>query len=367
MKSAWLVALGALVALPAWAETQAELMAAAKREGKLVWVQPVDGGTQLSDEWAADFNKRTGLNIEVKASTTGNIPQVVSRVMQEFQAGRPSSTDIFVGAENHVVMFAGAHAIEAPDWSWADNVRKARVEEGGAAVQFMSRTPGITYNAQKIKKADAPKTMAALVETPFALATTPYGANLTTYASPELWGEEKTEAWVKKLAAKIKGFINCGQETRLLTGEFDIFGPDCAVSEAIVNMKKGAPLGYVIPTDAAVKAHFYLSIPKHAEHKAAAMLFIDYLVSRPAQELMYKYNAADAEGVPGSKTREEIAALEREGIRFLDADTAFTRRNEAQANRLRGKFLGMLQAGRGGPGGAAPAGGFGGGGGGPAR
>jgi ABC-type Fe3+ transport system substrate-binding protein len=364
MKYASLVALGTLAALPAFAETEAELMAAAKREGKLVWVQPIDGGAQLSDEWAADFNKRTGLNIEIKASTTGNIPQVVSRVMQEFQAGRPSSTDIFVGAENHVVAFMNANALEVPDWSWATEVKKARVEEGGAAVQFMSRIPGLTYNAQKIKKADAPTTMAALVDTPFVLATTPYGANLVTYASPEIWGEEKTEAWVRKLAAKAKGFINCGQETRLLTGEFDVFGPDCGVSEAIVNMKKGAPLGYVIPSDAAIKAHFYVSIPKHAEHKAAAKLFINYLMSRPAQELMYKYNAADADGLPGSKTADEVATIEREGIRIKDIDVAFTRRNEAQANRVRGKFLGMLQAGRGTPSGGS---GWGGGGGGPAR
>lgn len=325
------------------AETVQSLIAAARQEGELDLITPLYGGQPEMAAWIAGFTKLYGFDPNVKNTPTTDIPAVASKVVQESQAGHAGTLDVFIGSETHLIGLTQADVLQKVDWSYALNVKPDFVQDDGRAVAIMTRLPGITYNASRVKPADVPHTLEEFVATKYSIATTPYGANLNILASPEVWGEAKTLDFVKRLSAKAAGLINCGQANRLLTGEFDMFGMDCGNNEALGAAAHGAPLKSAIMTDAAILSYLYMSIPKNAPHPASAKLWINYILSRDAQDVMYRYDFSDFNRVPGSHTARDVEAARAAGAKFIEVDYAFALRNAKDTQRLRQEFQSILQ------------------------
>lgn len=333
----------ALPVVPARAETIQSLIAGARQEGELDLVTPLYGGQPEMTAWITGFTKLYGFDPNVKNTPTTDIPAVASKVMQESKAGHAGTLDVFIGSETHLLGLTQADVLQKVDWSYAPNIKSDYVQDDGRAVAIMTRLPGITYNATKVKPADVPSTLEEFVATKYPIATTPYGANLNILASPEVWGEAKTLDFVKRLSAKAAGLINCGQANRLLTGEFDMFGMDCGNNEALGAAARGAPLKSAIMKDAAVLSYLYMSIPKNASHPASAKLWINYILSRDAQDTMYRYDFSDFHRVPGSHTAGDADKARAAGAKFIEVDYAFALRNAKDTARLRQEFQSILQ------------------------
>lgn len=319
----------------------AALVQGAKSEGTLVFVNTFEGGAPLIGRLERGFNDRYGLNVKVVNRTTSNMPTETGKLIEEFRSKRPSSVDAILGSENNVVSLIGMGAILPVDWSWSKTMGAVTTWGGGGVVPVMSRLPGITYSTERVKQ--PPKTIAEFVASNQPIATTAYGATLNAYAQPEIWGEAKARAFVKTLSAKAKGVILCGETARILSGEFDLFGPNCGISEVLVEQKKGAPLGYVIPRDAPIIASLYIAIPANTPHPNAAKLWAEYMLSREAQDILYDSEAADNHRLPGSKTAPIIHQLEGEGVKFVNIDVGFVQKHAESMQRMRGEFQRMLQ------------------------
>ncbi len=135
-----------------------------------------------------------------------------------------------------------------------------------------------------------------------------------------------------------------GAMERVVTGEFDLFALDCGSYEAHAWQQKGAPVGHVIPSDAATVNYLYMGMPRTTAHPNAARLWINFLLSREAQDLQYEYETVDHHLVPGSKTAGEIAELQAKGVRFAEIDVQFMQRQDAQdVARIRQALLRELQ------------------------
>jgi ABC-type Fe3+ transport system substrate-binding protein len=311
---------------------------AARQEGALNLVFSLEGSNQTVAGWTEGFKRLYGLNLDVRFTPGPAMAELAGRLAQEAQAGRGASTDVFIGAESHVNTLANAGALEAVDWaSWAPNVRDPRlVAPGGVAVQLATRTPGIAYNSARIAGDLVPATMQDLLKPQHRgrIASTPYAAGFPVLGSPEIWGEARTLEYVTKLADQVGGLVRCNEMDRLISGEFDALALDCGVEFRAAEAKQ-SPIGHVIPSDAAVLVYWHTAVPRHAAHPNAAKLWVNYMLSREGQDILYQSEHADHHRVPGSHVAPEIEALEGHGVKFTEIDLAFYQRTDLQMlNRL---------------------------------
>ncbi|HZS03009.1 MAG TPA: ABC transporter substrate-binding protein [Chloroflexota bacterium] len=303
--------------------------ARAERELVLLW-SGVDQPEEIR-RLADGFNHAYGLDVRVQFTPGPSMPAVGAKIAQEYQAGRPASSDVFIGSESHLTAMLEADALEPIDWaSWSLNVRDPRLlAPNGVAVKLASRAPGITYNTQRVSEAALPRTLDDLLRPEFKgrIASTPYAATFNRLASPEVWGEQRTLEYTRRLAEQVAGLMRCSELERVASGEFDLFALDCG-AEWRKFRRDGAPIGHVIPADAAVLVYWHVAVPRNAAHPNAARLWVDYLLSREAQDVLFEYELTDNHLVPGSHAAPEIEALQAQGVQFADVDVAFAQRTD---------------------------------------
>jgi ABC-type Fe3+ transport system substrate-binding protein len=320
---------------------------AARQEGALNLISSLEASHEATSRWIEGFNRLYGLNLAVRLTPGPAMPELAARLAQEAQAGRTASTDVFIGADSHVHTLNTAGALEPVDWaSWAPNVRDPRlIAPDGVAVQLGTRTPGIAYNAQHVSGDAVPTTMQDLLKPQYRgrIAATPYGAGFSQLGSPELWGEARTIEYVTKLADQVGGLIRCNELNRVVSGEFDMLALDCGV-EFRASQAKDSPIGHVIPSDAAVLTYWVAAVPRHAAHPNAAKLWINYLLSREGQDILYEAEQTDHHLVPGSHVAADIEKLQARGVKFTELDVAFYQRTDPQLlTRLSGEVQRTLR------------------------
>lgn len=310
------------------------LIAAARQEGQLnlVWSENSFGGAEGVRRWTEGFNRLYGLELATRF-TPGPAPaEVATRTIQEYQSNRPSWTDILSLGASPLASILEADVLQPSDWtSWAPNVQRADlVALDGAAVEVSMRTPGITYNTSKFTADTAPKSLADLLKPEYRgrIASTPYASGFDWLATSEFWGEARTMDYVGKLANQVAGLIRCGEMQRVASGEFDVLALDCGGFEAAKAQRRGAPLVSVIPSDLAAITYFYMSVPKNAAHPAAAKLWINYLLSREAQDVLWEFEAHDHYRLPGSHQASAIEQLQARGVQFVQVDVGFFQRHD---------------------------------------
>ena len=331
------------------AEQQA-LVEGARREGQLafVWGATTMGGREGLRRLAEGFNRHYGLQLDVQFTPGPSMPEMAQRIAQEAVAGRPASSDVLPGYAVHMAVAVAANALEPVDWqSWAENVRRAeQVVAGGAAVTFETSTPGITYNTGRLRPDEVPTSLQDLLKPQYKgrVASTPFAANFDYLASDDLWGEARTMDYLTKLADQVAGLMRCTEHERLVTGEFDLLALDCSQNNALALQAKGAPIGFTLAADAPLLLPLYVGVPRNARHPDAAKLWVDYLLSREAQDILYEENASDSHLIAGSKSAERVETLQRAGVRFTVADVDFVQRqDEAEFNRRRARAQEILQ------------------------
>jgi iron(III) transport system substrate-binding protein len=206
-----------------------------------------------------------------------------------------------------------------------------------------TRVQGIVYQSQKISGGLVPTSMQDLLKPEYKgrIGSTPYASGFVSLAATELWGEERTVGYMREFAGQLAGLLGCGEGTRIVSGEFDILALACG-DERIGGLKT-APLGFAIPSDAAMLGYWYVGVPKHAAHPNAAKLFADYMLSREAQDLWYDYLSMDHHLIAGSKIAPAIERMQAQGVAITETDVDFVLRNSASMNKARPELVRLLQ------------------------
>lgn len=314
-----------------------KIIAAARKEGKLSLVvgQGTFGGT--NERLINGFNKYYGLNIDIQFTPGPSMPRMAAKVVQEHKAGRKAVTDVITGYANHMTVLIQAGAVQPVKWaSWAPNVQSSElVSKDGAAVAFMSSTPGIAYNSNALKGKHIPRSLHDLLrpELKGRVASTPYAAGFDRLGTDYLWGQKRTLDFARKLSKQISGLIRCSEMERVVNGEFDVFGLTCSQSNALMPASKGAPIGFTLASDAPIVMYLYEAIPTTSAHPNVGKLWINYLLSKEAQEILYETAFQDLHLLEGSKTKKTVDELKNKGAKFLLVDTEFYRKHDAKALR----------------------------------
>ena len=326
------------------------LVEAARREGSLslVWGQGSMGGSEGMVRLAQGFNRQYGLNVDVQFTPGPSMPNMAARLAEEYRAGRQAATDVMLGYAQHMLILIDAGALEPEAWaSWAPNVQNPHsVEADGRVVTHQTSMAGITYNSSRLTGSAIPKTMADLLKPQYKgrIASTPYAASFDNLAVPELWGEQRTSEFLQQFADQIAGLIRCNEMDRIASGEYDALAIQCSQGEPLQWKARGAPIDFVIAADAPLILPLYLTVPKLSAHPNAAKLWINYLLSREAQDILYEANFSDAAFIPGSRTAPDIEKLQASGVQFTTVDVAFYQRNdEKDMARMLAKFQDILR------------------------
>jgi ABC-type Fe3+ transport system substrate-binding protein len=310
---------------------------AARQEGELelVWAESQSGGREAANRWTQGFNNYYGLNLPIRYTQGPSVQELAVRIVQEYQSNRPAVSDVMINTEVTALDMAQANALESVDWlSWAPNIRNAKLlAPGGVAVEFTTQTPGMTYATARLSGDAVPRTLQDLLKPEYKgrLASTPYAAYFDSLASRELWGEQRVIEYTTRLAEQITGLVRCGETERLQSGEFDILAVDCGNSNASRAQAAGAPIGQVIASDAPLIAIRYMSIPRNARHPNAAKLWVNYILSREGQDILYQTDFVDHYLVDGSKSASRMAELRATGVTFTTIDVDFVQRNDMQS------------------------------------
>ena len=310
-----------------------ELIAGARKEGRLSIVVGEGSFGGSNSPLSKGFNNYYGLNIDVRFTPGPSMPNMVATVIQQYQARRPATTDVITGYANHMTALIAADAVEKIDWaSWAPNIQKPGLTSvNGTAVPIMTSTPGIAYNTNVFKGDAIPKTFQDLLDPKLKgrVVTTPYASSFDRLATDYMWGKEKTLDFARKLSAQVGGLMRCNETDRLASGEFDVFGLTCSQSNALRPAAKGAPIGFVLASDAPIVMYLYQAVPATSAHPNAAKLWINYMLSKEAQKIVYDLDFQDLHLLEGSRTGQLVDELEAKGVKFLVVDTEFYRNNSA--------------------------------------
>jgi len=321
---------------PAGGDTSQSLIDGARKEGQLtlVWGENALGGSAGIPKIAAGFNKHYGLNTKVQFTPGPNFQEMGAKVTQEYQTQRPATSDILYVSDSALVQPIQAGALFNEPWtSWASNIKPDSVAPNGVAVVVQTYVAGITYNTKKVMGDAIPKSMQDLLKPQYKghIATTVYASSFDRLATPGMWGKQATLDYAQKFSGQIGGLIRCPEaQTKVIDGEFDLFAIDCNQSNAMRAQSQGQPLGYVIPSDAAILSDVYIAVPKNASHPNTAKLWVDYLLSREAQDIVYSVDFVDSYRLPGSKSGQLIDKYKAQGVKFLLSNVQFYQDNNMQ-------------------------------------
>jgi ABC-type Fe3+ transport system substrate-binding protein len=325
------------------------LVDGARQEGSLslVWGEGTVGGTQGTRRLAERFNQHYGLNLDVRFTPGPNMPNMAAKVAEEYAAGRPASSDLYLGYGGYIVTLLNADALLPVDWAgWAANVQDPRfVDGGGRAVAVQTSLHGITYNTNRVRPDEVPRSLQDLLKPQYKgrIASTPYAAGFDRLPIPEFWGEQRTMEYMTRFAEQLAGLIRCNEIERVASGEFEILALDCGQGQSLTAKANGAPTGFTMATDAPFAQIMYLAVPRNAAHPNAAKLWINYMLSREAQDIVYELHFADLHWLPGSKSATDIASFAGPGVAPVEFGVDFyLKHDESELDRPRAEIQRLL-------------------------
>jgi len=306
-----------------WSPAMQTVIQEANKEGKLKfsWGEGTLGGTKRMSVYENALNKMFGSNIKIGFTPGPSMPAIGSQLATELAAGQTAVTDIYIGSESYLVPLVNRKIFHPVEWTklLPGRITAQMVEGDNQSLRVYSGLPGTPYNKTRVPKNEIPKTLKDFLK-PFwkgKLASTPYVTGLNLLAAKELWGRDVALDYVKQFSKQVAGLIRCNEMERVVTGEFLSLVMDCNGARTFELQTQGAPLEHVIPSDAAMVRHFYLSIPKNAEHPNAAKLFSTFMLTKEAQKLLWESDFSDLYMFPESQLGQKVRALEKRGVKFF--------------------------------------------------
>ncbi len=330
-----------LLSADGFAQTRAQLLDGAKKEGQLIlsWGTGTMGGIEGAALLEKAFNKTYGLNIDFKFTPGPAMPQFASRIIQEAKAGQPSSTDMFVGSENHVARMA----LKSVEWTKTFNhITAPMVDFDNKVLIVTSRTPGFTYNSKMVVGKDIPQRVEDVLNPKWKgkIASTPYAASFDRLSM--IWGEEKTTAFLEKFVKQVSGLIRCGEDDRIAAGEFAMLVFNCDLAAPQEAKDKGAPVDGQVFRDAGILSYWYVTVPSNARNPNAATLLAAFLLSKDGQDILYKTDRSSSHLVKGTQMNQFVAEQEKRGVKFTAYSVSEVFKNAEEHSRIRQKFQKIL-------------------------
>ncbi len=220
-------------------------------------------------------------------------PQQLQKLMAESRADHMVA-DVVESTGLEVPMRAAD--VDQPFWSpqieaYPEKLRDPQHYWAPTRVSYL----GACYNTNLIKPADLPKSFQGFLDPKWkgkmVWSGTTMGNLLFITGVRNFMGEDKAYAYLQKLAQQNIATIPSANRVtvdRVMAGEYAMC-LDAFLHHPIISARKGAPVAS-LPLDPVITVVSSVMWPKTPPHPYAAMLFIDYLLSKEGQQ---KLQSAD--------------------------------------------------------------------------
>jgi ABC-type Fe3+ transport system substrate-binding protein len=304
----------------------AKIVAGAKQEGKLL-VRSTPASTLAGPEAQAAAQRGIkamfGVDIPIEWSPGAAYGPLAAQLFQEMQAGTPASTDVLALTPAQVVPYLDKGFFRAIDWTAAmPSLPPALVEAQGKALRVNLSLPNILYNPKTAPWVAGIESSADLLKPELTgkFVTTPFLGGFDALLADDVWGVDKTTAYIKQFAGQIAGFASCGSVDRIASGELAALVLDCGGGWPNNIKFRGKDLiATKIVSDIAELRYSYITIPTHAAHPDAAILYSLYLTSPDGQRnVMADYNGLDLGLYTDSYAKKLVEGERAKGVKFVD-------------------------------------------------
>ena len=274
----------------AWTQSDPKLIEAAKKEGKLVWYTStnVTESKPLLDDFEKLYPFIKGEIFRASGEKTLN------RIMTESRAGR-WDFDVVTISEVDALMDAKLLApYKSPE---ARNFIADFKDPDGYWTAIYANYMTIGYNPKLLSDNDAPKSWEDLLDSKWKGKLAMDQEEYTWYATlKKSWGKEKTQKYMRALAKQNlewrKGHTLITQ--MMAAGEFPL---SIVYAHRAEGMKqKGAPVEWVSTVNPIVVTLNSAGLSPKPAHPNVARLFIDFVLSKPAQQRLRSLARIPARG-----------------------------------------------------------------------
>jgi ABC-type Fe3+ transport system substrate-binding protein len=315
-----------------WSPALQKIIAAARDEGKLTMSTAVNvaGGADGTKAVQAGVAKMFGVTLDASWAPAPSFGPMVAKLLQEFQAGVPASSDIDFAAAPHLGPYIDGDLFRKVPWHdlWPERIAPTAFERE-RSLRFETFLPGILYNVKAAPWARDIQVIGDVLKPEYKgkFATTPYLSGFDALVAQSAWGKEKTTKFITALAGQISGVMACSGTDRIASGEVPALVVDCSGSSPNIARYRGI-LDTKVPRDIAMRRYVYISIPSNAAHPNAAVLAALYLVSPAGQhDVAFTFDGIDDDDYPETWAHQRVAALHQEGAKFLDVDIGWWKTN----------------------------------------
>lgn len=214
-------------------------------------------------------------------------PQQLQKLTAESRSGHMVA-DVVESTGLEVPMRAAN--INQPFWSpqieaFPKNLRDPQNFYAPTRVSYL----GACYNTNLVKPADLPKSFEDFLDPKWkgkmVWSGTTMGNLLFITGVRNFMGEDKAYAYLQKLAKQDIAMVPSANRVivdRVMAGEYAMC-LDAFLHHPIISARKGAPVAS-LPLDPVITVVSSVMLPKAPPHPYAAMLFIDYLLSKEGQQ-----------------------------------------------------------------------------------
>jgi len=281
----WLLA---LLTLTSGARADDALVAAAKKEGQVVWYSTLIVNQIVRPMVDAFQKKYPGIEVHYSRQTNSD---VALKIINEARARRPQA-DIFDGTNSiYPVMEAKLLAEYKPQAaaSYPADIKDPLGRWTAMNLFFMTTA----YNTNLVKPEDVPKTYADLLDPKWkgkiawVNDPTPQGPPGFIHNILTTMGQDKGMAYLRALAAQEPVFIPASQRVvmdKVIAGEYPI-GIMCFNHHATISAGQGAPSAW-IKMEPLLETVNLVAMLKDAPHPNAARLLLEYILSDEGQKVM---------------------------------------------------------------------------------
>ncbi len=309
-------------------------MAAAKREGKVVWYCSVP--VETAQKVANMFEQQTGIKVELFRSGGSNI---LRRFQQEADGGKVF-VDVITHSEPAAARLMTKKGLFVPFKATDFDKVPAEVKDpDGNHVAQRLNVMAMYVRDDKLPAADRPKTWGDLVQPKYkgkmVMADPSFSSLLVTIVGT--LAKEHGWQYFEKLRANDIMLVQSNQQVSdmIKRGERVIaVGADAAyVGDS---KKQGMPISTIYQDDGAFVIPSPSSVVKGSPNPNAAKAFADFMLSKPVQELFPQEHLYSARtDIAGPEGNPPLSAIKMHAI---DYDYI-----EAESARIKRRFAEVLQ------------------------
>jgi iron(III) transport system substrate-binding protein len=301
-------------ALPQEAPVSPDLVAAANREGAVAFYTAVD--LPVSLKLASTFMQRYP-KIHVQVERTG-AERITQRVMQEYDS-RIKVVDVVDSSDT-------TGMLDWKDRGWLarylpDNVvhlwPKDEQDSDQRCATFRAHLSVMGYNTQQVRAENAPQSFSDLLDGKWrghivkAHPAFAGSALVSTFAVVKIFGWDYFEKLSRQQVMQVQAAVDAVKKLALGERLLMFDGSEYA---ALVTKEAGNPVEVIYPTEGSALVPAMVSVMEGAPHPNAARLFVSYLFSLEAQQMLSDEFALrsfhpDVKPKPGRKAFSEIKVL----------------------------------------------------------